>query len=260
MPENAAMKNAHRFNGKALMYDRYREHFSAAVVLPILRAVCGLSAEWTVADMGAGTGMLSDIFLANGNRALAVEPNPGMREMCQQIHRDHPHLHLIDGTAEATGLRSASVDLVAAGRVMHWFDRERALTEFRRILKPDGWVAIIAFGRTEDGRAENVEFENVLREFSEDHANTHACYEVYRNLNAYLPRDFYHEEILATTMMDWENLLGISLSLSHSPTKDQPSYPEFERSLRGFFDRFAQNGQVELETRYWINIGRFASL
>lgn len=260
MPDNARMESIRRFDGKALDYDRFRERYSPKSVLPILRSICGLTRDWTVADVGAGTGMLSDIFLSNGNRTLAIEPNPGMREMCQRIHQDNPLLHVIDGTAEATGVASSSIDLVTAGRAMHWFERERAFAEFRRILKPEGWVAIIALGRTEAGRAENVEFENVLREFSKDHADTHAGYEVYRNLNAYLPRDFHHEEILGTMMLDWENLLGMTLSLSHSPNIDQPRYTAFEKSLRFFFDRFAKDGHIKLETRYWINIGRFASV
>lgn len=253
------MQSIHRFDGKALEYDRFRERYSPAVVLPILRTTCGLTPEWTVADVGAGTGMLSDVFLANGNRVLAVEPNHDMRERCQRIHDNEPRLIVIEGTAEATGLESSSVDLVTAGRAMHWFDRERAFAEFQRILKPDGWLAIIAFGRTEHGRRENSEFENVLREFSDDHADTHEGYQIYRSLNEYLPRDFHHEEILGTMSLDWESLLGMSLSLSHSPNVDQPRYPAFERSLRFFFDRFEKEGHIELETRYWINIGRFQS-
>lgn len=253
------MKSIHRFDGKAFEYDRFRERYSPAVVLPLLRNICGLTSDWIVADVGAGTGMLSDVFLTNGNRTLAIEPNPGMREMCQRIHQDDPRLDVIDGTAEATGLESSSVDLVTAGRAMHWFERDKAFAEFRQILKPEGWVAIIAFGRTEDGRAENTEFEKVLRDFSEHHADTHSGYEVYRSLDVYLPRDFHHKEILGTMALDWESLLGMALSLSHSPNIDQPCYPLFERSLRYFFDRFAKEGHVELETRYWINTGRFAS-
>jgi SAM-dependent methyltransferase len=259
MRDNARMKSIHRFDGKALDYTRFRERYSPEIVLPVLRAVCGLIPGWTVADIGAGTGMLSDVFLANGNRTLAIEPNADMREICQLLHQEDPLFQGMDGTAEATGLAPASIDLVAAGRAMHWFDREKAFTEFRRILKPDGWVAIIAFGRTEEGRAENVEFENILREFSEDHVDTHAGYEVYRQLRAYLPRDFHHQEILGTMAFDWENLLGMTLSLSHSPAKDHPAYEDFERSLRIFFDRFVNDGRVELETRYWINVGRFES-
>lgn len=252
------MQSIHRFDGKALEYDRFRERYSPGFVLPILRTMCGLTPEWIVADVGAGTGMLSDVFLANGNRILAVEPNPEMRELCQRIHQNEHRLMASDGTAEATGLASSSIDLVTAGRAMHWFERDKAFGEFRRILKPDGWVAIIAYGRTEHGRVESLEFEKVLREFSDGHADTHAGYEVYRNLDVYLPHDFYHEEILGTMTLDWESLLGMSLSLSHSPNVDQPRYHAFERSLRFFFDRFSREGHLELQTRYWINIGRFA--
>lgn len=251
------MKSVRRFDGKVCDYSRFRERYSPEILLPVLRSRCGLAPDWVVADVGAGTGMLSDVFLANGNRTLAIEPNAEMRQMCQMLHRADAPLQITDGTAEATGLESSSVDMVTAGRAMHWFDREKAFAEFRRILKPDGWVAILAFGRTEKGRAENIAFEEVLRRFSEDHRDTHAGYEVYRNLKADLPRDFYHEEILGAMDLDWESLLGMTLSLSHSPAKEDPIYPEFERSLRDYFERFAREGKVELETRYWINVGRF---
>jgi ubiquinone/menaquinone biosynthesis C-methylase UbiE len=46
------------------------------------------------------------------------------------------------GEAERTGLPGASVDLVTAAQSFHWFDTTRALTEFERILRPDGWCAV----------------------------------------------------------------------------------------------------------------------
>jgi SAM-dependent methyltransferase len=251
------MKNVRRFDGKVADYIRFRERYSPELLLPILRSVCGLTRDWLVADIGAGTGMLSDVFLANGNRTLAVEPNSEMRQMCRIAHEGNLNLGMIDGTAEATGLNLSSVDLVVAGRARHWFDREEAFAEFRRILKPDGWVGIIAFGRTEKGREENLVLEQILRDFSSSHTDTHAGYEVYGQLKSYLPRDFYHQEILETISLNWQDLLGLTLSLSHSPSRLDPHYPLFERALRDFFERFASDGEVELETRYWINIGRF---
>src|SRR5690349_21932006 len=35
--------------------------------------------QWVVADIGSGTGLLTKIFLENGNRVFAVEPNAAMR-------------------------------------------------------------------------------------------------------------------------------------------------------------------------------------
>lgn len=254
------MKSVRRFDGKVADYARFRERYAPEILLPIFRASCGLTSDWIVADIGAGTGMLSDVFLANGNRTLAIEPNAEMRQMCRALHESNSNLEVLDGSAEDTDLGSSTFDLVTAGRAMHWFHRERAFREFRRILKPDGWVAIIAYGRTEEGRQENLAFEQLLRDFSPDHTDTHAGYEVYRQLSSDLPRDFFHKEILETRSLDWEDLLGLTLSLSHSPSKESPNYPDFKRSLRAYFQQFASAGKVQLETRYWINGGRFVSV
>ena len=70
--------NTHRFTGRALDYDRYRQRYPSSEVLSRLRAWCGLTPAWLVADIGAGTGMLAEVFLENGNRVLAIEPNPDM--------------------------------------------------------------------------------------------------------------------------------------------------------------------------------------
>ena len=252
------MRSVSRFDGKVADYARYRERYSPEVLLPVFRRHCGLSPDWLIADIGAGTGMLSDIFLANGNRTLAVEPNAEMREMCQALHGDNSLLQILEGTAEHTGIDSASVDMVSAGRAMHWFDLERSMAEFRRILKPDGWVAIVAFGRTEEGCEENEALEKILREYSEDRADTHAGYKVYRHLQEYLIRDFHREQLLSSMSFDWKAFHGIVMSLSASPLPNDSIYPEFERALHVLFDRYAHDGKFALQTRYWINLGRFA--
>jgi SAM-dependent methyltransferase len=251
--------NSRRFDGRVAEYARYRERYAPEIVVPVLRKWCGLAPQWTVADIGAGTGMLSDVFLANGNRVLAVEPNAEMREMCVRLHEGCSLIEVVDGSAERTTLRDCSVEMVSAGRAMHWFDADRAMTEFRRILKPGGWVAIVAFGRSEAGREENEAFEQVLQERATDHADSHAGYEVYRRIEDYLAADFHHEEIRGTKLLDWTELYGMTMSLSHAPRMEDPKYPLFERALRTYFDRYAVDGRVTLETRYWINAGRFGA-
>jgi hypothetical protein len=58
--------------------------------------------------------------------------------------------------------------------------------------------------------------------------------------------------------MDWEHLLGMAVSLSHTPRMDDPQFAEFEGALRAFYGRYAKDGAVTLETRCWVNAGRFA--
>jgi SAM-dependent methyltransferase len=155
-----------RFDGRVADYGRFRERYDPDILLPRLRAWCGLLPSWLIADVGAGTGMLADVFLENGNQVLAVEPNDEMRTACMAAHAGS-RLEVFAASAEATSLCSQSIDLVCAGRAFHWFDADRSMTEFRRILKPDGWFLSVAFGRAEEGTAANIDVHAMLRSFGE---------------------------------------------------------------------------------------------
>jgi len=251
--------NAERFSGRVAEYKQYRERYDPDVVLPLLREWCGLVPEWTVADVGAGTGMLSDVFLVNGNRVIAIEPNAEMRAACLRTHADDAALSVSDGTAEATGLSAGAVEMVSVGRALHWFDTEAAFAEFKRVLKPGGWVAVIAFGRAEDGREENVAFERTIEGFmpTRERRKMYAVYE--RLENAFAGGEFRHAEIRGEMSLKWEALLGMTVSLSHAPLPGGAGYAEFEHAMRDYFERHAVDGELTLATRYWINAGRFST-
>jgi ubiquinone/menaquinone biosynthesis C-methylase UbiE len=248
--------NTKRFTGRASEYDRFRERYDPAVLLPRLRSWCGLTPDWLVADIGAGTGMLADVFLENGNRVLAVEPNSDMRFACEQLHGCMNRLRIIEGAAEATTLPPDSVDLVCVGRAFHWFDVDRAMDEFRRILKPDGWFVSIAFGRSQDGRPENVAIEALLQSLAQRPTNTRESYAKYARLPELLQRDYYHDQLSDELSLPWPAFLGLNRSLSHTPLPIDPDYPAFEQALRALFQRYATDDAITLATQYWINVGR----
>ena len=68
---------------------------------------CGLTREHLVADIGAGTGMLAELFLEHGNAVVAVEPNDGMRAACERLTSAWPGLTVRKATAEETGLEGS---------------------------------------------------------------------------------------------------------------------------------------------------------
>ena len=248
-----------RFDGRAADYDRYRERYDADELLPPLRDWCGLMPDWLIADVGSGTGMLADVFLANGNRVIAIEPNADMRAACARLHPHESRLEIREGTAELTGLRDGSVDMICAGRALHWFHLEAAMGEFRRVLRPGGWVVSVAAGRTEFGREENVAFAKLLERLSETARNREIAYSAYNRMkNFFEGGDYHHYEHGGEMRMDWEHLRGMALSLSHTPRSDDPRFPEFEHELKEFFDQYAKDGVVTWETRCWLNAGRFA--
>jgi len=257
------MDNTQRFTGRAEDYDRYRQRYPAEEVLTRLRAWCGLTPSWLVADIGAGTGMVAEVFLANANRVLAVEPNPDMRDHMRSFFSATPQLEVIAATAEATTLPDASVDLVAAGRAFHWFDPDRALAEFRRILKPTGWVTLVAIDRDRDStdpafRDQIDGYEQLLTDHGTDYTSVvRSGYRIYDNMKGYFDGEFHHIQLPGTRALDWPNFRGHTMSLSVTPQPGHPGFETFEQALRLYFDTYAEAGILTLPTTCWISAGRF---
>jgi ubiquinone/menaquinone biosynthesis C-methylase UbiE len=248
--------NTKRFSGKVEAYERYRERYPTDAVLNLLRQWCNLTPAQTVADIGAGTGMLSEVFLENGNRVIAVEPNEDMRQACEALHDRWPRLEVVNATAEATSLSDASVDIVAAGRAFHWFDTQRALAEFQRILKPGGWVALVSLGREHAASEQNFAFEKIMTNFGTDPTYSRERYRVHERLEELFPVELHREEIPGEQQLDWDTLEGFMQSLSMVPPKDSPKYHLFEAALREHFQAHAHNGLLTMKTTCWVSAGR----
>jgi len=82
-------------------YRRYRPRYPHQLV-EWLKAECGLSPAQSVADIGAGTGLMAELFLKNGNHVYGVEPNLEMRLAAEYLLRSYPLFTSIAATAEAT--------------------------------------------------------------------------------------------------------------------------------------------------------------
>jgi len=86
-----------------------------------------------VVELGAGTGKLTRAVAALGVRVVAVEPDARMRAVLQGNG-----LEGVEGSAEQVPIGDGEADCVVAGSAMHWFDLDRALPEFHRVLRPGG--------------------------------------------------------------------------------------------------------------------------
>src|SRR5712692_8631532 len=108
-----------RFSNRVADYVRYRPGYPGALI-DLLRTECGLRPDHVIADVGSGTGLLSKLFLENGNRVYGVEPNQEMREAGEEFLRSFPEFTSVAGSAEDTTLGNTSVDFVTAGQAFHW--------------------------------------------------------------------------------------------------------------------------------------------
>jgi len=135
-----------RFSDRVEDYVRYRPGYPSAVI-DLFKAELGLGAGTCVADAGSGTGIFSELLLRAGATVYGVEPNPEMRAAAERLLAGYSGFHSIAAPAEDTGLPGGSFDLVTAAQAFHWFDAQRARTEFSRLLRPGGHVALVWNGR-----------------------------------------------------------------------------------------------------------------
>lgn len=235
-----------RFSNRAENYAKYRPGYPAEVIA-ILKSECGLTERSSVADVGSGTGILSEVFLRNGNTVFAVEPNAPMRLFAERDLQKFPKFVSIEATAEATALKPASVDFIIAGQAFHWFEREKAKREFRRILKPGGWVVLLWNERRIDSSPFLRDYENLLLRYGTD-------YEKVRHENVaseiaefYAPETFKLETVDNIQHFDFESLKGRTCSASYTPEPGDPNFRPMISRLEEIFNARKRNGVVDFE-------------
>jgi ubiquinone/menaquinone biosynthesis C-methylase UbiE len=99
----------------------------------------------------------------------AVEPNGTMRETAEAHLGGAPRFHSVKGRAEATRLADRKVDAVTAGQAFHWFAADETRTEFVRILRPGGTVALFWNTRLSEGTPFLSAYEQLLPRFETDY-------------------------------------------------------------------------------------------
>jgi SAM-dependent methyltransferase len=236
-----------RFSKRVDNYVKYRPGYPQAVI-ELFAAECGLTPEALIADVGSGTGLLSKLFLNNGNRVLGVEPNREMREAGERLLADAPGFTSVDGTAEATTLATSSVDFVTAGQAFHWFDRARARVEFARILKPRGWVALVWNERRTAKNLFLAGYERLLTTYGNDYAQVnHTLIDPGVIDGFFAPSAWSARKFDNLQIFDFDGLKGRLLSSSYSPEPDQPSYQPMLDALKALFDAHQRDGRVAFE-------------
>lgn len=116
-------------------YERFRPGFpDAAADLVVPNRVR------TALDLGAGTGKFTERLVACAERVVAVEPS---ERMLSVLRAKLPAVEAHIGTAEEIPMPDATVDVVSVAQAFHWFDREPACAEIRRVLIPEGTLGLL---------------------------------------------------------------------------------------------------------------------
>jgi SAM-dependent methyltransferase len=232
-----------RFSSRVEQYTRFRPTYPKEVI-DVLRSECGLHPESLVADIAFGTGLFTRLLLENGNHVIGVEPNAEMRRAGEEYLAAFPNFTSVVGTAEVTGLPDRSLDFVTAAQAAHWFDRDKSLAEFRRILKPGGYLVLLWNDRLVEASGFNRDYEELVLRYGTDYN------EVKRRgaTAAHFFKDIPREERTVPNhqLLDFEALEGRLLSSSYIPQPGEDGYEGMIHDLQKLFEKYQRDGRVQM--------------
>jgi SAM-dependent methyltransferase len=246
-----------RFSTRVADYVRYRPRYPEAV-LDFLRTECGLRPQHVIADVGSGTGFLSELFLKNGNRVFGVEPNESMRRAGEELLADYEDFSSVNGSAETTSLADSCADFVTARQAFHWFDTVVARREFRTIVRPPGWIVVLWNDRGLNKTHFTRDYENLLVRFGTDYEKVKDAYPESEDIRSFFDgRQFSAREFPNAQEFDLEGLTGRLRSSSYAPEQHHASYEPMMAELQKLFRANNKNGRVRMEYLTQVYCGRF---
>jgi SAM-dependent methyltransferase len=234
-----------RFTDRVENYVKYRPGYPPEV-LALMRDEMSLTPESIVADVGSGTGILTRMFLDNGNAVFAVEPNDAMRDAAERSFAGNKKFHSVKGTAEETFLDADSVDIIAAAQAFHWFDPIPAGSEFRRILKPNGYIALIWNERELDTTPFLRDYEKFLLEFADDYRSVRHENISNDTLRTFFEGDYNEKEFPNEQVLNFEGLRGRAISSSYIPPPGSPRFSAMNEALASLFAKHSENDRIRI--------------
>lgn len=145
-PSDEEMKNRH-FEDRGDAYAQYRPTYPAHLAQALANSC---PTKKLAIDVGCGNGQFSLLLTEHFDTVLASDVS------ADQIANAtaHPAIAYNVGPAEKIDAKDQSADLVVAAQAAHWFDLPAFYKDAKRVLKPNGIIALITYGVLEvDGPA-----------------------------------------------------------------------------------------------------------
>lgn len=228
-----------RFTGRTDNYKAYRPSYPPQVIEHI-KNIVQPSAEVQIADLGSGTGILTELLLKAGYKVAAVEPNAEMREAAEENLKQYPNFKSIATPAEHTTLANSSIDIITAAQAFHWFDLNIIKQEFARILKPNG-SALLIWNIMRLGTAFMQAYKAFRKQYEDK--TERPLYADNKAISEYFsPLPCKEVSIPHSYTLDEAGLRGLLLSSSLVPSNNEQMLEELKR----LFDTYAIDEKVEM--------------
>ena len=137
--------NAIDFGKTAVDYRKHRAGFPEDYFARIAPYGIGIKGQ-RILDLGTGTGTVARGLARRGCTLTAIDPSLALMEQAKMLDAEiGVQIDYLEASAEQTGLPDASFDVVTAGQCWHWFKRDLAALEAKRLLRPGGALVISHF-------------------------------------------------------------------------------------------------------------------
>ena len=233
---------------KALLYDQHRLPYSEEACTFIIHEAN--ASQGIVADIGAGTGLLTRHFVGNVQKIYAVEPEQEMRRVACEIIGPRDDIEYIAGAAENTQLPDSSVDLIVVANAYHRFEPENTIQEFKRIMRPGARLAIFSYHDDAGFLSDTMKVCNIVPYMNRLNVTRHMKPVSFFYGDATPSRYIFQQEHEES----WEEYWGAIVSGMESPDESEAWFDEFKDAHQKRFRRLEINGviKVNYSTEVWL--------
>lgn len=143
------------FSSKSNDYANYRPHYPRSLAEDLAK-LC--SVKNTALDCGCGSGQLSVLLADYFDHVIATDASSKQIESAEH----HPKINYKVAPAEEIPLPDHSIDIVTIAQAAHWIDLKKFYAEVKRVLKPDGVLALVSY---QNAVFENLACDSLIRDF-----------------------------------------------------------------------------------------------
>jgi ArsR family transcriptional regulator len=156
------------FTSSAGQWDRLRDElFGDRFHLAALAAL--VDADWTIGDLGCGTGQVSATVAPFAARIIAVDTSAAMLQAARRRLQLFDNVELRRGELESLPIDDERLDAALMMLVLHHLpEPPRVLKEVARVLRPGGRI-VIADMHPHDREAYRQQMGHIWLGFSDDH-------------------------------------------------------------------------------------------